>query len=137
MTRPRTAPLAAVTLCLVISLPGAPRALPAAADGFTPVYHPTLEVRRAEGPIVIDGELDDAGWAGAARAGNFAEHQPGDQVKPPVDTEVLVAYDQENLYVAFLCQDDPATVRSARCERDQIWGTDNVILTLDTYGTQT
>ena len=35
---------------------------------WAPQDHPTLEVRRAPGPIEIDGSLDDAGWEGAARA---------------------------------------------------------------------
>lgn len=104
---------------------------------YVPVYHPSLEIFRAAGSIEIDGHTGDAGWQGAARAGNFAEHNPGDQTKPEVDTEVLVTYDDENLYVAWLCYDDPDEVRTFFCERDRIFSGDYVILCLDTYGEAT
>ncbi|UCG52974.1 MAG: carbohydrate binding family 9 domain-containing protein [Candidatus Latescibacterota bacterium] len=112
--------------------------LAAGADGdYTPVYHPKLKISRAAGPIKIDGELQDPGWSGAAKADNFAEHNPGDQTKPEVKTEVLITYDDDNLYVAWLCYDDPDEVRASFCERDQIFSDDYVILCLDTFGEAT
>ncbi len=104
---------------------------------YTPVYHPELAISRAAGPIEIDGALEDPGWQGAAKADNFAEHNPGDQTKPEVDTEVLITYDDANLYLAWLCYDDPAEVRASFCERDQIFSGDYVILCLDTFGEST
>jgi hypothetical protein len=104
---------------------------------FVPVYHPELTISRAAGSIKIDGYLDDEGWKGAAKADNFAEHSPGDQTQPAVNTEVLVTFDDENLYVAWLCYDDPAEVRASFCERDRIFSDDYVILCIDTYGEAT
>lgn len=101
---------------------------------FVPVYLPQLEIARSHGEISIDANLDDPGWRAAARAGNFAEHSPGDQIEPPVDTQVLITYDDDALYVAFICQDDPDLVRASFCERDRINSDDNVILLLDTFG---
>ena len=96
-------------LCLMLA---AFAGLSAAASGqdkpYVPVYRPELKISRAAGPIKIDGDLNDAGWRGAAKAGNFAEHSPGNQTKPAVDTEVLITYDDKNLYVAWMCYDDPA-----------------------------
>jgi hypothetical protein len=106
----------------------------AAQDGFVPVYNPEMQIFRAVGPIEVDGQLGDAGWARAATVGNFAEHSPGDQTKPEVDTEVLVAYDDDHLYLAWICYDDPRAVRASFCERDEIFSDDYVILCLDTYG---
>jgi hypothetical protein len=103
-------------------------------DGFVPVYHPGLDVTRAAGRIRIDGEIDDPGWYGAARAGNFAEHNPGDQTQPEVDTQVLITYDDSDLYLAWLCYDEPSQVRASLCERDRIFSGDYVILCLDTFG---
>ena len=54
---------------------------------------------RAAGATVIDGHLNDPGWRNTARAGNFAEHSPGDQTRPDVDTEVMITYDDSNLYI--------------------------------------
>ena len=119
-------------VCLLLLL--ASTSLPAADSGFTPVYHPQLQIAARQGEIRIDGDLSDPGWTTASRAGNFAEHSPGDQTKPPVETEVMVTYDESRFYVAWLCYDDPSTVRSSLCERDNIFSDDFVMLLLDTYG---
>jgi hypothetical protein len=108
-----------------------------ADDIYVPAYHPELRISRAAGPIKIDGDLGDAGWRGAAKAGNFAEHEPGDQTKPAVDTEVFITYDANNLYVAFMCYDKPEEVRASFCERDKVFADDLVFLCLDTYGEAT
>jgi hypothetical protein len=118
-----------VLLCPLLS----PTSAPAQPD-FVPVYRPQLDVSRALGPIKVDAYLDDAGWKDAAMASNFAEHDPGDQTRPAVDTQVLVAFDDNSLYVAWICHDDPREVRASFCERDRIFSDDYVILCLDTYG---
>ena len=79
--------------------------------GYVPVYHPELTIGRAPGAIEVDAHFDDPGWRGAAVANNFAEHSPGDQTKPEVDTEVKITYDENNLYIAWFCYDDPSEVR--------------------------
>jgi hypothetical protein len=109
----------------------------AADDGHMPVYRPELSILRTAGPIDIDAELGDAGWRGVAKARGFSEHNPGDQTKPDVDTEVWIAYDDEYLYLAWLCYDEPGEVRASFCERDRIFSDDYVILCLDTYGDAT
>jgi Domain of unknown function (DUF5916)/Carbohydrate family 9 binding domain-like len=101
---------------------------------FEPVYHPTLDIKSTANEITIDGVLSDGEWDDGAVADNFAEHSPGDQVQPPVDTRVLVTFDADNLYVAYICYDDPLTVRASFCKRDRIFQDDNVIIALDTYG---
>ncbi|HUV29687.1 MAG TPA: DUF5916 domain-containing protein [Acidobacteriota bacterium] len=105
-----------------------------AGDTFTPVYHPTLDVSKAAGEIKIDGKLGDPGWRNAARAANFAEHRPGDQTEPPVQTVAYMTYDDENLYVSFVCYDDPRAVRASLSERERVGNDDNICLCLDTYG---
>ena len=130
--RHRTNCLAAATLLLVGLAPAVLWAQP--ADDRTPVYLPQLEVTRLQGEIEVDGFLEDTGWERAAMASNFAEHNPGDQTIPEVDTDVLITYDDDNLYLAWICYDDPTEVRATYCERDNIFDDDNVILALDTYG---
>jgi len=107
----------------------------ALADDFVPAYYPTLEVSKLSGEIKIDGELNDSGWENAAKADNFAEHSPGDQTKPPVNTEAFITYDENKLYVAMICYDDPSIIRASFCERDRgIGADDNICLLIDTYG---
>jgi len=108
----------------------------ARGEAWQAVPHPRLQTHALKGEIVIDGELDDSGWQELATADNFAEHQPGDQVRPPVDTEAKLTYDDEFLYVSFKCYDDPDKVRASFVERDRIWNDDFVILLLDTFGNQ-
>ncbi len=105
-----------------------------ASDTFQPVFHPTMEVSNASGAIKIDGNLDDPGWKNAGWSDNFVERSPGDNIKPQVETKVLVTYDRDYLYVAFVAYDDPATIRATMCQRDQFFGDDCVMVLIDTYG---
>ncbi len=110
----------------------------AAADtSFTPNEKPTLHIPRITEPIRVDGELAELGWSLAARATNFSENFPKEKGKPMVDTEAWVAYDDENLYVAFVAEDDPNKVRANLRDRDQIFQEDFVGIMLDTYGSAT
>ena len=103
-------------------------------DGFVAQYNPVLQVQRAAGEIKIDGDLSDPGWQGAQPATNFTEHEPGEEVKPPVRTEAFVTYDDANLYLAAVCYADPAKVRASMCEREQIFSYYNIGFFFDTYG---
>jgi hypothetical protein len=104
------------------------------ALAFQPNARPTLTVPRAPNTIHIDGQLDDAGWAGAGRADNFAEHWPDERTRPSVESAVWVTYDDDNLYLAFIAWDDPSTLRASLRERDDIWQDDYFGILLDTYG---
>ncbi|MFH2050825.1 MAG: DUF5916 domain-containing protein [bacterium] len=101
---------------------------------FVPTYHPTLEISKTTESIKIDGELNDIGWQNVVKVGGFAEHTPGDQTKPPVDTKAMITYDDKNLYVAMICYDDPNLVRASFCERERVGSDDNICLLIDTYG---
>ncbi len=105
-----------------------------AQDQFVPNQKPRLEVKRAAGTIIIDGDFTDPGWTNAAVATNFAEHSPGDNVRPPVATEVLVTYDAESFFIGFRCFDNPQTVRASMRDRDEIFSDDYIGIILDTYG---
>ena len=117
---------------LVIGLALSPAAF--AEDGFAPVYKPTLHVQRTPGEIRIDGWLNDPGWQDAAVTDRFVESQPGDQVKPPVETKAMMTYDDDHLFVAMVARADPGQVRASLCERDRTPGDDNLGVFIDTYG---
>lgn len=104
---------------------------------FQPVYNPNLQVMKTASKINVDGLLDDPGWTGAGCASNFVERYPGDMTQPEVETAAFVTYDNDNLYVAFVCHDDPETIRATMCQRDQFGGDDAVCLLLDTFGDAT
>jgi hypothetical protein len=96
----------------------------------------TLTVRRAPGELRLDGDLADPGWQGAAVLNEFWETQPSDNVPPKAGTVVMVAYDDDHLYIGLRCDDpDPSRIRAPFVERDEIVGTDdNVAVFLDTRG---
>lgn len=110
---------------------------PSSEDVFVPQFKPTLDVHKTTGSIRIDGDLTDPGWTEAARALNFAEVDPGDQVKPPVESESWVTYDDDNVYFALIAYDDPEAVRVSLRDRDNIFRDDYFGVMLDTYGDRT
>ncbi|MCI0450323.1 MAG: carbohydrate binding family 9 domain-containing protein [Chlorobi bacterium] len=96
---------------------------------------PTITISKcSNSSIIIDGKLDDEGWKNVPLAKNFVEIYPGDNTKPPVETEVLLAYDEENLYMAYICYDpDISKLRANLSDRDNIWNDDYVGVVFDTY----
>ncbi|UCC71484.1 MAG: carbohydrate binding family 9 domain-containing protein [Gemmatimonadota bacterium] len=105
-----------------------------ARDAFAPNVLPELRVERARGRIDLDGELDDQGWVGAARATNFAVHYPDEGAEPPVESEVWITYDDDNFYLAFIAYDEPGDIRASLRDRDEMWNDDYFGILLDTYG---
>jgi len=116
---------------VLLLLPGAPAF---ATKSFEPVFNPTLEVSRARNGIRIDGKIEESEWGQAVQATNFVERFPGENTAPEVETEAFITYDDDHLYVAFKCYDDPSTIRATMCQRDQFNGDDAVMLLVDTYG---
>ena len=78
-----------------------------------------IEVRPADSPIRIDARLDEAAWSAATPIAVAYEWYPTDNTPAPVSTEVLVTYDDRNLYVAFHAKDpQPSRIRARFQERD-------------------
>jgi hypothetical protein len=109
----------------------------AVEGSYRPQVQPSLHVERAPGAITIDGDLDDAGWKGAAVAAGFSEFQPREGVAAPVPIEAWVTYDENHLYVAFRVTDDPSAVRASLRSRDQVLGDDLIGIILDPFGNNT
>jgi hypothetical protein len=103
-------------------------------SSFAPNYLPTLDIPYYNGSIKIDGKLDDEGWKIANIASNFSEASPGDRIKPKVDTKVLTIYNNEYIYFAFKCYDNPEKIRYSYTDRDASFNDDCVGIILDTYG---
>jgi len=94
-----------------------------------------IAVRIDNADITIDGELNEKEWQSLKKYGNFCEVNPGDRVKPAVQTDVLIFYDDKNIYIGFIIyENDIKTLRKTLCKRDNIWANDYVGMMLDTYG---
>ena len=84
--------------------------------------------------IFIDAILDESAWQEALILELNYEVRPGENVTPPVRTEVLLTYDQKNFYAAFRCYDpDPSAIRAHLRDRDTLGGDDWIALILDTF----
>jgi hypothetical protein len=107
---------------------------PAGTAGTGSEGSPEIHVSRAAGPIVIDGDLTDAGWQGATRVETFFETAPGDNTPAAVRTVAHLAYDDRYFYAAFEFFDpDPGSIRAPFGDRDEVPGyTDYGGILLDT-----
>ncbi len=103
-------------------------------SSFTPNYLPTLDIPYFNGNIQVDGKMDEEVWKIANIASNFSEASPGDRIKPKVDTKVFCLYNNEYIYFAFICYDNPETIRYSYTDRDASFNDDEIGLILDTYG---
>lgn len=90
---------------------------------------------RADGPMIIDGVLDEPVWSQAAPATGFIQSDPAEGQPATEATEVRVAFDDDYLYIAAFCRDgDPAgivvnDIRKDFAGRDQ----DTFEVLLDTF----
>ena len=73
-----------------------------------------LKALRTSQSIELDGLLTESDWGQAAVAGDFYQLQPAEGFPATQPTEVRVLYDEENLYVGFMCYDDHPDDISAR-----------------------
>ncbi|HEY1676656.1 MAG TPA: DUF5916 domain-containing protein [Candidatus Sulfotelmatobacter sp.] len=63
----------------------------------------------------------------------FKQRTPHDGEPVSEPTEAYLGYDQKNLYVAFICFDDPGKVRARMSRREDIYDDDQVEIMLDTF----
>lgn len=89
---------------------------------------------RTEIPPVIDGILDDEVWKNAPSVSDFIQFEP-DKGKPAsVRTVAKILYDNDYIYVAFLCYDPEPEKIELETRRDRLMmGVDSVTVDLDTF----
>jgi hypothetical protein len=99
-----------------------------------PAGEPPVTLPRLARPIVLDGVVDEAEWAGAL-ALEGVMHLPDFGSPPSERTVFLLAYDRDYLYFACRAYDsEPDQVRVTTLVRDvSTFNTDGCGLRLDTY----
>lgn len=68
-----------------------------------------------------------------AKVDEFIQREPHDDAPPSQPTDVYLGYDHKNLYVVFVCHDDPRLVRARKSRREDLTGDDTVAIMLDTF----
>ena len=91
-------------------------------------------VPETEGPVRIDGILDEEAWENALVFELKYEIMPGENIPAAVRTEVLLTYDDHNFYAAFRCYDEnPSSIRARITDREDFMGDDHVNFHIDTF----
>jgi hypothetical protein len=91
-------------------------------------------VPKSVSEVKVDAVLNEQAWENALVLELKYEVRPGENVPPPVRTEVLLTYDKGNLYAAFRSYDpEPSAIRAHLRDRDTLGGDDWIALILDTF----
>src|SRR3989441_4348521 len=64
---------------------------------------------------------------------DFRPRDPGDGVPASEPTTAYLSYDDKNLYVVFVCKDEPGQVRARMAKREDAFSDDMVGILLDTF----
>lgn len=103
----------------------------AAARAQPPAKH--LTAARSDGPITVDGALDDPAWAAAAPIRDLVQKLPAYGAAPRHPTEIRVLYDRDALYVGARMWDAPGATRAAVTRRDVTRDAERFIVSLDPF----
>lgn len=88
---------------------------------------------RVDATITIDGALDEAEWAQAARLGGFSRYAPVDGEPADQETDVRVWYSPTAIYFGIRAMAAPGTVRATLADRDHIQSDDHILIFLSTF----
>lgn len=93
-----------------------------------------LPIRKAVDAIVLDGKLEEESWKSASVATDFFINYPADTTFARFQTEARLTYDDQALYISFVCYDDATAnvVQSLRRDYDYT-GNDNVSVSIGPY----
>ena len=111
--------------------------MPADTDSEIPEIptNRTIKAVRIETPPKIDGKLDDVCWQNSAKTGELMQFEPqrGEPATQP--TTIYVAYDANNLYIAFECfKNDMDNLAANLTRRDSFFfSDDHVEVLIDTF----
>ncbi len=98
-----------------------------------------LQALETDQPVTIDGILDELIWSQAEKTTPFYRITPIDTGYARAQTEVMVAYDAEFIYMGIICYDPTPGKRPAESYRRD-WNfmkNDNFFAAIDTYNDQT
>jgi len=94
---------------------------------------PTLRIPRVSRPPKLEDFLNNTPREAEAVVTGFRQRDPGDGVPVSEPTTAYLSYDDKNLYVVFVCKDEPGKVRARMAKREDINSDDVVGILLDTF----
>ncbi len=90
-----------------------------------------IRIEKAEGPILLDGVVEEESWLKAEVASDFWQKTPRDDIKAVLRTEIRVTYDDQFLYIAGVCFDSTNHVIPTLKRDVGFWDGDGVGIMLD------
>ena len=98
---------------------------------------PSLTIPRLPSAPTLDDFLSMEPQGGIAqqmaKVTGFTQRNPHDGESVSEPTDAYLGYDQKNLYVVFVCFDDPREVRARMSRREDVYDDDQVEIILDTF----
>ena len=98
-----------------------------------PIQAGALHISRVARPPRLDDFLDGVPPVADTAVTDFRQRQPGDGIPAGQETAAYLSYDDKNLYVVFVCREEPGKVRFRKARREDIKSDDQVLLYLDTF----
>ena len=94
-----------------------------------------IQAVRADTPPIIDGTLTDACWQQSSETGGLIQFEPERGTPATQPTTIYIAYDADNLYVAFECfKADMNNLAANSTRRDSFFfSDDHVEVLIDTF----
>jgi opacity protein-like surface antigen len=94
---------------------------------------PTLRIGRVNAPPRLDDFASGRIPEGYAAVTEFRQREPRDGEPASQATTAYAGYDDRNLYIVFVCRQDPSALRAHLVRREAVFGDDIVGVLLDTY----
>ncbi len=118
-------------LGLALALAAAPALL--AQDAPPPPATASLRLPKAAAPPRLDDYVGGVPADAGLRVTEFLQNTPDDGAPVTLPTTAYLSYDDKQLYVVFVCKDDPAQIRAHLGKREDIFGDEGVEIFLDTF----
>src|SRR6266481_195262 len=94
---------------------------------------PLSKIPRVDRAPKLEDFLENRPREGELAVTDFRQNSPGDGTPATEATTAYLSYDDKNLYVAFLCNDDGGEVRAHLSKREDSDQDDGVGVLLDTF----
>ncbi len=104
-----------------LAAPASPASQTGGSTRAPPPKPASYRIQPAAGEIALDGRMDEPAWESAVRIPLEYEWFPGENVKPPVETDCRMAHDASTLFIACHAIDPhPERIRAHYADRDDL-----------------
>jgi len=103
----------------------------AVAQSGTPT--PTINIPHVSRAPKLEDFLSGTPREAETVVTDFRQFDPGDGDSVSQPTTAYLSYDDRNIYVIFVCKDDPTKIRARKAKREDLLYDDRVTVNLDTF----